>query len=806
MIEFNIATGKSRLETRWKNERWTWERLVDRLRTTQRTAETMAEYNKSSRQRKGEIKDVGGFVGGYISGGRRKSGAVLHRQLVTLDIDYGRQGLWDDITINYDCALCIYSTHSHTPEKPRLRLIIPLDREVNCDEYEAIARKVASTIGIDLFDDSTYQPERLMYWPSTAKNGEYVFEEQEGEPLSADEILDTYRDWTDSSQWEVSSRVNEVIRKAMTKQGEPTDKPGAVGRFCRAYDIHEAIATYLSDVYEQCADENRYTYMKGSTAAGLVVYEDKFAYSHHGTDPTGGKLCNAFDLVRLHKFGLMDEESRSDTPVNRLPSYAEMERLVGRDPKVRKEVDEATKKRLADDFAHIQIDDEDEEEDDGSWLSQLDTDKRGNYVSNASNIITILENAKGLKGNIKRNELIHADVIVKDLPWRKKAVGTGERWSDEDDSHLLVYLETVYGITGKDKILTVKDTIASKHWFQPVRDYLRSLQWDGVPRIERLFIDYLGADDTELMRQVTKKAMVAAVARAYQPGCKYDYITVLQGAEGIGKSTLLRKLGGKWYTDSITNLDGKEGREQIQGYWIEEIGELVGIKRSEVESIKAFLSCQTDSYRPAYGRTRQEFKRQCVFFATTNEREFLKGDTGNRRFWLVACKNEPKFSVFEDLDQYTIDQLWAEAVMQFQEGEELYLRKELEEEMRQLQKEANEVECDARKGMIEEYLNKPLPVDWASRDINSRIVYLADEDTQKANGTSKRDRVCALEIWCEVFHGRIDDDRVRFKVREINRLMESIEGWERLTSPARFTLYGLQRGFKRELTVEEDNI
>lgn len=814
-FEFDIAIGKSRYETRWRNETWTWDKLVQRLSKTQRTAETVAEYRNASRQRKGEIKDIGGFVGGYISGGKRKASAVLHRQLLTLDIDYGTEGMWDDIALMYSCACLVYSTHSHTKEKPRLRLIMPLDREVNADEYEAVARRVAANIGIDKFDDSTYQSERLMYWPSTPKNGEYIFEHQDGEPLNVDRVLATYRDWKDSSQWEVSSRVQGIIRKAMTKQGEPTEKPGAVGRFCRAYDIHEAIATYLSDVYDSTTDDNRYTYRQGSTAAGLVVYDDKFAYSHHGTDPTGGHLCNAFDLVRLHLYGLRDEETAEGTPVNRMPSYLAMEELVGKDERVKRETAEQTRQRLLDDFSGIDtsaIDSDNsdavaqQDATDDSWLEKLETDKKGKYLSSAQNIITVLENAPGLKNNIRRNELIHADVITRNLPWRSCKIGTGKRWCDEDDSNLIVYFETKYGITGKDKILTVKNTIAAKHWFQPVRDYLNGLHWDGQERLDKLFIDCLGAKDTPLTRAVTRKALTAAVARTFSPGCKYDYITVLQGAEGIGKSTMLRWLGGDWFTDCITDIGGKEGREQIQGYWIEELGELTAIKGRDVESVKAFISCQTDSYRPAYGRTRQEFKRQCVFFATTNEAEFLKGDTGNRRFWLLDCCETPTQSPWE-LDAVTRDQVWAEAVQRYREGESLYLDAELEHQMRALQKKANEVENDARKGMIEEYLDKRLPVDWAARDINSRIVYLADDHEQEINGASRRDRVCALEIWCEVFHGRIDDDRVRYKVREINRIMDSLDDWSKNSTPRRYALYGNQRGYQRReaLEAEEDN-
>ncbi len=298
-----------------------WSDFVKKISTTHRTAETHTEYLTAKKVRQDEIKDIGGFVGGYISGGRRKAGSILHRQLVTLDIDFGKSDIWDDFKMLYSNAAAIYSTHKHSPEAPRYRLIIPLNREVAVDEYMAISRRIAGSLGIENFDHTTFQPSRLMYWPSTSKDGEYFFDHQDEQWLDVDETLASYRDWTDTSEWPVSIREGTIVNKAIQKQGDPLEKTGIIGAFCRTYDIHEAIDTFLSDVYDPCDIEDRYSYKEGSTAAGLVVYEDKYTYSHHGTDPTSGKLCNAFDLVRIHKFGLRDEDVQEGTPGNRLPSY-----------------------------------------------------------------------------------------------------------------------------------------------------------------------------------------------------------------------------------------------------------------------------------------------------------------------------------------------------------------------------------------------------------------------------------------------------------------------------------------------------
>ena len=193
----------------------------------------------------------------------------------------------------YSCAAVLYSTHKHEPDAPRYRLIIPLDRPVMSDEYQAIARKIAGLLGIENFDPTTFQPERLMYWPSTSKDGEYMFQEQDGKFLCADTVLNSYRDWRDSSEWPVSAKVDKIIQRGMAKQGDPLEKNGIVGAFCRSYTISEVIDEYLPKIYESCTVDGRFTYKEGSTAAGLVVYDDKYAYSHHGTDPISGKLCNA---------------------------------------------------------------------------------------------------------------------------------------------------------------------------------------------------------------------------------------------------------------------------------------------------------------------------------------------------------------------------------------------------------------------------------------------------------------------------------------------------------------------------------
>ena len=204
-----IATGRSRKETKWKNIAITYQSFIEKLQNPIRTPETFQEYKQMSKTQRNEIKDVGGFVGGTLKNGRRKAENIANRTLITLDldnVDMSVNDLWDSITMLHDFEILMYSTHSHEPKAPRLRLIIPLDRPVFPDEYQAIARKIAEEIDIDMFDDTTYEPSRLMYWPSASADGEYVFKRQEGPWLDPDEVLNKYLDWRDVSFWPVSSR------------------------------------------------------------------------------------------------------------------------------------------------------------------------------------------------------------------------------------------------------------------------------------------------------------------------------------------------------------------------------------------------------------------------------------------------------------------------------------------------------------------------------------------------------------------------------------------------------------------------
>lgn len=789
----DIATAHSRLSKKWKNKKWQWSDLVKRCSQTKRTDETVGEYLKMTKQEQADIKDVGGFVGGYLSGGTRKSGNVMWRSVATLDIDYGTPEVWDDFTMQFSFAAMLYSTHKHTPKKPRYRLVFPLSRNVRPNEYEPLCRKIAAAVGIDLFDITTYQLPRLFYWPSTSRDGEYVFEVQDGPACNVDEILATYVNFNDVSEWPVSDREGDVIAHEIRKAGDPLEKPGLIGAFCRSYSIEDVIDTFLADVYEKTATDGRYTYKLGSVAAGLVCYDGKFAYSHHETDPASSQLCNAFDLVRIHKFGVHDEGTRVED-ITKRPSYLKMQDFAAQDKNVRVLLTKERRANAESDFEGIDTTEESPDTN-TDWMADLEYDRKGAIKSTAKNIICILENDPLLSGHLWHDLFSGFDLVKDGLPWDRRAT----QWGNRDDANLRIYLEENYGVTGKDKIKDAKDAVLTRNRVHPIRDYLNGLTWDGTPRLETLIIDYLGAEDTELNRAMTRKHFAAAVARVMNPGCKYDYCLIITGAEGIGKSTLFAVMGGEWFNDSLVTMEGKSGMEQARGGWVIELPELGSIKRSDVEQVKAYISRQDDTYRPAYGTVVEKHPRQCVFCGTTNETFFLKGDTGNRRFWVMAVN--PDNRVHEDVKADLMaerDQVWAEAVEVWRKGEKLYLPTNLEKEARERQAEFNDEADDPMKDMLIAYLEMKLPPEWNTWDLKRRRAYITDPDPLDATGTETRERVCAAEFICERLGRDMGDKEYKYLARKVGRMMGELPGWERMgTSKHTQAVYGIQKSFRR---------
>ena len=788
----SVASGLSVNSKSWKNKEWLWSDLVKKLSKAQKTGETYKEYCKATKPEKSKIKDVGGYVGAYLRGSRKQKKNVASKQLITLDLDFAHLDFWEVFSMVFDNAAVLHSTHSHSEKKPRYRLIMPLSREVSPDEYVAIARKIAGILGIDLFDNTTFETSRLMFWPSVSKDMDYYFEQQDGTWVDADEILGMYKDWKDCSLWPTSNSQLVKIRGLAEKQEDPEEKKGVVGSFCRAYTIQEVLAEYLSGEYEE-AYEGRYTYCKGSTAAGLVIYEDKFTFSHHGTDPCSGKLCNAFDLVRLHKYGHLDEDSRAKG--NKLGSFKAMQDLARKDKRVRKIIADESIKDAKYDFAPDYEDPEQDEDVNLEWATDLEVDAKGKYLSSANNLNLIISNDSRLKSAFRLNTFDNKRYLFSSVPWRK--IKRPEPVKNVDYSGVRNYIESVYSVVGNLKIDDCLALEFERQKFNPVKDYLSSLEWDGEDRAETLLIDYLGAEDNLYTRQAIRKTLTGAVARIYRPGIKFDLALILVGKQGAGKSMFAQKLGKSWFSDTFTTIKGKEAFEQLQGAWIIEMAELAGLRKADVEPTKHFISKQEDTFRPAYARAPETFKRQCIFIGTTNTKDFLTDPTGNRRFMPIDTDKSKATKSIWGIEDSEIDQIWAEAVHLYESGEKLYLDTEAAKMATIEQKKHSK--HDERSGIVEQYLNTALPSNWDTLILEERIDFLEDRDSISKEGISKKDYVCVAEIWCECL-GRSRKDMDRYKTRDIHEIMRSLEDWERSKSTKNFKLYGKQKYYSRKIT------
>ena len=766
--ELAISFGNSCNSLFWKNGTITFAALISRLQNTLRTAETAAEYRQMKKPDKDATKDKGGFVGGHLKDGRRKMEKVICRSMLTLDSDDAGPGFIDHYTENSKYASCLYTTHGHTPQAPRCRIIIPLTRDVTPDEFVALSRYYAAEWGIDKFDVCSHLSNQLMYWPTTPADGEFICKVIEGDWLDPDTYLTEHPNWRDFSTLPVAAKEEKVRKTSQKRQADPLTKKGTVRAFCAALGIDGAISTYLSDIYEPSVKPDRYDYIPGEGTAGVVIYDDKFAYSHHATDPACGKLLNAFDLVRVHLFGDEDEKE----------SFRKMCELAMTNPDVKAELFAEKQKDAITDFG-----------DEENWKAALTVEKNGTISNTLHNALLIMKNDIYMK-NIVFNQLADGMEIKGEVPWQHPA----RFWRDADDAQLICYVDEHYGTFSARNYDIAVTKATDDRSYHPIREYFDSLpKWDGIPRVDSFIIDYLGAENNEYTRAVSRKTLCAAHERIYRPGIKFDYLPVLVGPQGIGKSTLIAKLGMEWFSDSLclSDMNDKTAAEKLQGYWIMEIGELAGMKKADIDKVKAFASRQDDKYRASFGKRVTPHPRQCVFFGTTNsDNGYLRDVTGNRRYWNINVSGNGKYKPW-DMTQETVNQIWAETVVLCERGEELFLPPKLEAYAREEQRMA--MERDDREGLVQEYLDMLLPDNWDAMDIYERRSYIHEpKDPTRPIGTHRRSEVSNIEIWSECF-GKPKEDMKSSDSYSISAILARLPGWTKSSQRKRITLYGQQR-------------
>lgn len=547
--------------------------------------------------------------------------------------------------------------------------------------------------------------------------------------------------------------------------------------FCRVYGIEMAIQKFLPEVYEPAGIEGRYTYIPADSAAGVVVYEDKYAYSHHASDPASEKLLNAFDLVRINKFHDLDEKA----------SFAAMSEFVVTLEEVKIQLADERQKRTEDDFADSSDD----------WRAKLTYMPRSKMLENSVwNLMLILNNDPDFQG-FSYNEMANRVQVIGEVPWERPS--DNSFWRDADTAQLKAMMDIRYVAFSSRNHDVGFAKVMDDRRFHPIRDYLDGLApWDQTPRLETLFVRCLQAEDTPYVRAVTRKTFAAAIARIYKPGTKFDSVLVFDGAQGIGKSTLFKDLVGDQYyseTLSLTDMNDKTAAEKLQGFWVMEIGELAGMKKADIEKVKSFLSTSDDKYRPSYGKTVESHPRQCIIVGTVNgERGYLRDITGNRRFWIVKVHQEEQVKKWSFTPEER-DQLWAEAKSVWENGEKLYLEGEMVKAAEAAQRDAMEV--DERQGMVEEYLSMLLPDNWDSMDVYERRNHIAERNAPTTPiGTQPRQFVTNAEIWCECFGRRFDELKPSDSYA-LAALMTKVGGWERAKVRKRVSIYGLQRLYSR---------
>lgn len=839
-----------------------------------RTGETRAEYDKLDDQSQLRKKAENGWrFRAPVDGETRNRRSVLPATMMSYDFDYASVEFAESALSGELLAgipHLVHTTRRHLPDAPRIRIYIFLTIPLDAETYPAASRIVCQKLidpQMENVDPVSFRPAQMMFMPTVSKDGEYRYHcDLDGEFLDWKSYLDVFEsevgDWRDLRNLPTVAGEGE-LRQTKDKAEDPTTKEGPVGTFCRTFYIEDAIAEFLSDKYEEVDEHTgkpRYTYLGGTTRNGAEVQDDGlFLYSHHGSDPCSDMLVNAWDLVRIHTFGELDDKIDMDTPMGKRPSWKAMMEFVVKNAKYKEqlvqdvyslddEFDDAfdgtpeteegrlSASELADIDDLIGAPEEDlhvapkylpgqdglpvltassttnPERAPKGWLaSECEFNPTtGMLENNLPNTTIVVKSDARLFGVVQFNEFKHERVMRRDFHTKTDTFGSvyidnkhdGDPWEDYHDDMIRGMLETPngggkkgYGMKVTDRDLKAAIGIVAKTWsFHPVRQRLLTFQWDGSSRVEELFIKYLGAEDNEYHREIARLWMIAAVTRVFEPGHKFDFVPILEGLQGKGKSTFIEVLALDWFGTMQANFnDTQKLMEELKNVWLAELPELGNMSRSSVEDAKAFIGGTQTTVRMAYGRNPTTFKRQQVFMGSTNKSEYLADTTGNRRFWPVHCD-------VDEIDllglRRNVEQMWAEAVYMYRcarrdqpEGTlALYLQDNSakREALARQESRRQQTEADHYAGMILEY------VDTAFRD---------GDDFDDAPWAF-HNRVCAIEVWERALgeNGKL----ARGSLLEIQRAMEII-GWRWVADKRKsFKGYGQQKFWERPVGKMEE--
>jgi predicted P-loop ATPase len=843
MSKYKVTTFKNRFETVGTATEKTFEEIYLGFKNkVKRTKEKYSEYINADKMTQLSIKDVGGFIGGETEGNKRTNGIRITRKLLTLDIDTKVPNVLPYLERNIPFFCLVHTTHKHNQDENRFRIVAPLSREVNEDEYQALGRRVAYRIENTphetfkgLFDETTFQPNRLMFFPSVSSDAEYICEllnldmtQENQNIIDVEKILEEYLDYNDVYEWFQPDKVNEEqIGKSSLVNKQPLKAKGLVGAFNRTYSISRAISKFLPEIYKK-EYNGRYTFVGGdSHGGGIILNEDTLFYSHHGTDPANLYYRSAFDLVRIHKFGSHDkgytpEKEIEGGVLEKSDSFISMIEFCRSLPEVVEHSDtnislmqrleqqeQYVSNTFNDEEQEVKAEKTEEEKNDKAWLVQLDGLK-----SDYAKLDIVFENDENI-GNLFYYDTFRDNICFNKKPFWHRTFTEGIALQDKDMSHIFVHLEKVYGIKGDKKIEHAVVVDADKIQKNKVLDFFDSLQWDGTERLETFFHDFFKVDLNPFTRVAFKHWLVGAVSRIYKAGSPMDYLLIIKGKQGIGKSLFFKKLAtmdfGKptdhLYSDTKIDFDrAKDSYEQLEGIWIYEWKELAGMNMSEQESIKAFVDKTEDKFRRSYGRRNVEIKRRVAFGGSTNEKTPLRDRTGNRRFLVMESQLNQQECYIKDptkFNQHVKDQLIAEAIHLYKTGYDIFQWTDQEMDYWDKTNEDNLTANDFI-GLIGSYVSMKRPYTWYSMSQNDMRLYVDAYDFQNEQTSliayQKQqlydpEKICIQEIWFICLKQK-EPTINRFHRELIVQAMERL-GWVLEKRQTRFGVFGNQSTFSK---------
>lgn len=766
-MKLNITTAPKRNSRHWRSGTIEWEEILAWM-------DAPAPIKEAGNYVLGVLRETAAThpntTGDCVALHRRKD-AVVSRCALTLDVDHPGDGFLEQLpALGY--TVLWHTTFSSVPWEPRYRLIIPLLRAVAPDEYITCATAVMATLGTDSFDPGSTEPERYMFKPGSPAGSPFSWAVVGSGWCDPDVLLDGFED-------DLSDKP--MPKPSRTKR-DPFELEGRVGAFNRAYrDINELISAYDLP-YEADAVGARWHLVGARSQAGLGMVADGLVYSHHAGDPAFNKTCSAFDLVRLHRFSELDEGMSAQTPINRLPSYTAMLDLAAIDPRVTAEIVGADFRPNLD----ADADDDDTAPGPNDWKMGLSLNRLGRMKDEISNWDLVRANDPVFR-LLSYNELGLAIEALGDLPWRSLDRG-GPAFTATDRAEMYHHIEREYKVRPSRGFMDeLIDTTAMTRYRNPLVEYLTGLVWDGQPRVEECLP---GVRPTKYTRMVARKSLVAAVARMLDPGVKWDHTLILFGPEGLGKSYWVERLS-RGYTATLARIGDKDTLLAMQRSWIMVSDEGHSLKKADADEQKEFLTRTTDVFRMPYEREILPHKRHCVIWGSTNDEVFLRNQEGNRRFLIVHCEAKVDFSSLTDA---YVDQLWAEAVVLYRAGEQLYL--DDTQSFTAVKARERFTEEDATTGFISEFLERLVPEDWDTLSSEARRVWLQDAADGHVKGTRQITQTCSAQIWVEVF-GRRFGEHKRTDLLEISQALKRLPGWRALPGRHRVPNYGPQLVYER---------